>query len=429
MTKVEDRTKARHAEERDAIARLEARTSRRLRLWGKNVPVILPPNFTLLQVTPALDAGGVERTTLDVAAAVVAAGGKAIVVSEGGRLEGELIASGAELVRLPVATKNPFKIKANAQALKALIAERKVSLVHARSRAPAFSALAAAKAMGVPSVATYAGVYGSVSPWKRWYNGVMARSDLVIANSGFTRAHVLAVHRTDPARVIAIPRGVDLAAFDPAAVAAERIEALRQAWGIDERDTRPVLLLAGRLTRWKGQGLAVQAARRLAARGVSDFILVLAGDDQGRDHYRKELETAIAGAALTGCVRLVGHCADMPAAYLAADIALAPSLRPEAFGRTAVEPQAMGRPVIAADHGAARETVLPGETGWLVPPGDLEAWTDAIEAALAAGPHAWTRMGQEGIVRVRGLYSVEAMTRATLEAYAKLLASRASAAS
>ncbi len=388
----------------------------------------LPPHFTLLQVTPRLDAGGVERTTLDVAKAVIAAGGRAVVVSEGGRLEGELLAMGAELVRLPVASKNPLTLLANARALKAMIAERQVSLVHARSRAPAFSALAAARATNTPSVATYAGVYNSTTPWKRWYNGVMARADLVIANSDFTRAHVLAMHRTDPAKVIAIPRGVDLAAFDPAAVSADRVEALRHAWGIGERDTRPVILLAGRLTRWKGQALAVQAARRLNARGVSDFILVLAGDDQGRDAYRMELETAIAGAALGDCVRIVGHCADMPAAYLAADVAIAPSLRPEAFGRTAVEPQAMGRPVIAADHGAARETVLPGETGWLVPPGDPQAWTDAIEAALAAGPHAWTRMGQEGIAQVRGRYSVDAMTRATLEAYAALLASRASAA-
>ncbi|OYX30744.1 MAG: glycosyl transferase [Caulobacterales bacterium 32-69-10] len=381
-----------------------------------------------MQVTPRLDAGGVERTTLDVAKAVIAAGGRAVVVSEGGRLEGELLAMGAELVRLPVASKNPLTLLANARALKAMIAERQVSLVHARSRAPAFSALAAARATNTPSVATYAGVYNSTTPWKRWYNGVMARADLVIANSDFTRAHVLAMHRTDPAKVIAIPRGVDLAAFDPAAVSADRVEALRHAWGIGERDTRPVILLAGRLTRWKGQALAVQAARRLNARGVSDFILVLAGDDQGRDAYRMELETAIAGAALGDCVRIVGHCADMPAAYLAADVAIAPSLRPEAFGRTAVEPQAMGRPVIAADHGAARETVLPGETGWLVPPGDPQAWTDAIEAALAAGPHAWTRMGQEGIAQVRGRYSVDAMTRATLEAYAALLASRASAA-
>lgn len=387
----------------------------------------LPPDFTLLQVTPRLDAGGVERTTLDVSAAVIAAGGRSIVVSEGGRLEDKLKAQGAELVRLPVASKNPLIIRRNGRDLVELIRDRKVSLIHARSRAPGFSALAAARATGTPSVATYAGVYGTTTPWKRWYNGVMARTDLVIANSEFTRAHILAVHRTDPAKVVAIPRGVDLEAFDPAKVAAGRVEALRHEWGIGERDTRPVILLAGRLTRWKGQGLAIQAARRLQARGVSDFILVLAGDDQGRDAYRKELETAISGAALNDCVRLVGHCADMPAAYLAADFAIAPSTRPEAFGRTAVEPQAMGRPVAAADHGATRETVLPGETGWLVPPGDLEAWTDALEAALAAGPHAWARMGEEGIVRARDLYSVEAMTHATLAAYASLLARKAEA--
>jgi len=390
--------------------------------------VTLPPAFTLLQVTPRLDTGGVERTTVDVAAAVVAAGGRAIVASEGGRLEDALAAAGAALVRLPVASKNPLTIAANGRALKALAVRERVSLIHARSRAPAFSALWAARAARIPFVATYAGVYNARSPWKRWYNGVMARADLVIANSDFTRAHVLASHGADPGRVAAIPRGVDLAEFDPAAVAAERVRSVRRAWGIDETESRPVVLLAGRLTRWKGQALAVQAARRLRARGVSDFILVLAGDDQGRDAYRQELEAAITGAAMGEAVRLVGHCADMPAAYLAADLACAPSLEPEAFGRTAVEPQAMGRPVLAADHGATAETVTPGRTGWLVAPGDVDAWAAALEAALVAGPEAWARMGQAGMADVRSRFSVTAMTNATLEAYAQLLASRASAA-
>jgi glycosyltransferase involved in cell wall biosynthesis len=384
----------------------------------------LPPGFTLLQVVPALDSGGVEQTALDVAAAVVAAGGRALVVSSGGRLEPKLIALGAVAVRMPVQSKSPFTIAANALRLKALIARERVSLVHARSRAPAFSSLWAARAAGVPFVATYAGVYNAGSRLKRWYNGVMARGDLVIANSAYTRAHLIAEHAVDPDKVVAIPRGIDLDTFDAAAVADERVSSLRQMWGLDER---PTVLLAARLTRWKGHGLMLQALALLQARDALGFNVVFVGDAQGRSAYRAELVQEIARLGLEDRVRLVGHCNDMPAAYLAADLVVAPSLQPEAFGRTAVEPQAMGRPILAADHGATRETVVDGQTGWLVPPGDADAWADALEQALAAGPQGWARMGLEGRTRARELFSVEAMTAATLEAYGRLMASKASA--
>ena len=388
----------------------------------------LPADFTLLQVTPELDTGGVERTTIDIARAVTAAGGRSLVASQGGRLEPALAEAGGELVRLPVASKNPLVVHANTRTLERLIRAERVSLVHVRSRAPAFSALKAARRAAVPSVATYHGIYAASSPLKRWYNGVMTRGDRVIANSGFTRDHLIAAHGVDPAKVATIPRGLDLTSFDPASVAPDRIAEMRTRWGVAADEKRPVLLLAGRLTRWKGQGLLVEALARLKARGNDRVLAVLAGDDQGRSGFRQELEAAIAAAGLGDQVRLVGHTADMAAAYLAADLACAPSLAPEAFGRTAVEPQAMGRPVLAAAHGAAEETVVPGETGWLVPPGDPEAWADAIEDALAAGPGAWARVGREGMARARSLYSVEAMAAATLALYAELLASRASAA-
>ena len=380
----------------------------------------LPPRFTLLQVRPALDAGGVEQTALDVAAAVVEAGGRAIVASSGGRLEPRVKACGAVSIKAPLDSKNPLVIALNALRLSRLVAHQGVVLVHARSRAPAFSALWAARRNGVPFVTTYAGVYKAGSRLKRWYNAVMTRGDLVIANSDFTRAHLIAEHAVDPAKVITIPRGIDLGAFDAAAVSDERVASLRAAWGLDDR---PVLLLAARLTRWKGHGLILEALGLLKARGVEAVQAVFVGDDQGRTGYRAELVREIARLGLGDQVRLVGHCLDMPAAYLAADLALAPSLEPEAFGRTAVEPQAMGRPILAADHGATRETVLDGQTGWLVTPGDAGAWADAIEEALAAGPHVWARMGEEGRARARSLFSVDAMTRATLQAYERLLGS------
>ena len=381
----------------------------------------LPPDFTLLQVIPDLETGGAEQTTLDVAAAVVRAGGRALVASRGGRMVEQLEAAGGVWVPMPAHSKNPLVMAANRRRLITLIRREHVSLVHVRSRAPAFAAFAAARAAGVPALATYHGLYNGGSPLKRWYNAVMTRGAVVIANSDFTRDHVIAEHKIAPEKVIAIPRGVDFARFDPTSVAPARLTMLRAHWGLAEDERRVRFLLAGRLTRWKGQALLIDAAVRLKARGEDGFLLILVGDDQGRRGYRAELEEAVREANLQDAVRLVGHCDDMPAAYLIADVACAPSLDPEAFGRTAVEPQAMGRPVIAADHGAARETVAKGETGWLAPPGDAEAWADAMAAAIAAGPEGRAAMGHLGAQRARRLYSVETMCEATLEVYAGLV--------
>jgi glycosyltransferase involved in cell wall biosynthesis len=384
----------------------------------------LPSDFVLLQVVPRLETGGAEQTTLDIAAAVQAAGGRAIVASMGGRMEGGLKASGARLERMTVHSKNPLVMLGNAWRLARLIRREGVKLIHVRSRAPAFSAAIASRLTGVPLLATYHGVYNAKSPIKRWYNGVMTRGEVVIANSQFTRAHVIAQHPIDPAKVVAIPRGVDTARFNPAALTPARKAALRDAWALDPDDRRVKILLAGRLTRWKGQVLAVDAAARLKARGITNFVLIMAGDSQGRVSYLSELEGAILRHGLRDNIRIVGHCADMPAAYALADIAIAPSLDPEAFGRTAVEPQLMGTPVIAADHGATRETVVPGETGWLARPGDADAWTEALAQAIAAGPEGRAKMGKAAMARARALYSVEAMCAATLKVYADVLRKR-----
>lgn len=384
-------------------------------------PPISLAGRTVLQVVPALDAGGVERTAVDVAAAVVRAGGRSLVVSAGGRLEEELADAGVEHLRLPLDRRSPAALASNALKLRALIRREAVDLVHARSRAPAWSALWAARRAGVAFVTTYAGIYNARSGLKRAYNGVMARGDAVIANSEFTRAHLLAQHGTDAGRVTPIARGLDLQRFDPAVVSLERIEAARTAFGVARSPGRTVAILAGRLTRWKGQTLAVEALAKAVAAGA-DLGLVLAGDAQGRNAYRQELTELAARLEVADRVVVLGHWTDMPAAYLAADIAVAPSLDPEAFGRTAAEPQAMGRPVLAADHGAARETVRHGVTGVLVAPGEVNAWAAALADAAAWDPHRRRDMGRLGRAWVRERFSARAMTDATLALYAELLA-------
>jgi len=383
----------------------------------------LPPNFTLLQVVPELETGGAEQTTLDIAKAVVRAGGRALVASRGGRMTARLEASDAILIPLPMQSKSPLTIARNGARLADLVRREKVSMIHARSRAPAISALMASRATGVPFVATYHGVYAAKGPLKRWYNSVMTRGQLTIANSAYTRERIIAEHGLAPDTVVAINRGVDLDWFDPETMTAQRIDTLLDRWNVDPTDARVKFVLAGRLTRWKGQRLIIDAAARLKASGGPEPLILLVGDDQGRNDYRAELETAIRAGGLGESVRLVGHCDDMPAAYLIADYALTPSLLPEPFGRTAVEPQAMGRPVLAADQGAARETVVDGETGWLVAPGDETAWAAALAKAIAQSPAKRAKMGAAAAARARRLYSVDAMCEATLNLYARIVGS------
>ncbi len=384
----------------------------------------LPPNFTLLQVVPELETGGAEQSTLDVAQAVVRAGGKALVATRGGRMTTRLEADGGRLAQLPVQSKNPLVMLGNAARLVDLIRKESVSIVHARSRAPAFSALWAAKSTDTPFVATYHGVYNARSSLKRWYNAVMTRGDLVIANSQYTRDHVLTEHGLAAERIVTIPRGVDLERFNPRWVDPDRVDALRAAWGVEAGDPRIKFVLGGRLTRIKGHLLIIEAAARLKAEGRDDFIVLFVGDDRGNADYSREVEGAARAAGVGDRIRAVGHCDDMPAAYLVGDVAMLPTTKPESFGRAAVEPQVMGRPVMASNHGGVTETVVDGETGWLITSGDAAAWAVGLTRAIDTERVRLAEMGQIAANRARRLYSVDAMCEMTLAAYGQILDAR-----
>jgi glycosyltransferase involved in cell wall biosynthesis len=381
--------------------------------------------ISVLQIIPGLDAGGAERTTIDIAAALAGRGDRALVASQGGRLEDELRSAGGELVRLEVGAKNPVAILRNGLALIRLIGREGVDIVHARSRAPAWSALLACRRTGTPVVTTYHGIYNDRMPLKRFYNSVMARGDVVIANSGYTARIIAERHGTPPGRVAVIARGADLDRFRPEAVDPARQQALRQAWELNGPE-RVVLHLA-RLTGWKGQRVVIDAAALLSGQADLDTVFVLAGDDQGRSAYRAELEGRIAAANLGSRVRIVGHCDDVPAALSLAAVAVVASTEPEAFGRAALEAQAMGVPVVATAIGAAPEVVRapPGvdaaqRTGWLVPPGSPGALAEAIGAALALAPAERQALGLRGRTNA-GRFSVEAMAAATLAVYEGLI--------
>lgn len=376
----------------------------------------------LLQVIPELDAGGAERTTLEVAEAVVAEGGRALVASAGGRLEDELASLGGELVRMPAASKNPLTLIRNMYRLIATIHREGVDIVHARSRAPAWSAKWACDRTGAHFVTTYHGTYNARSGLKRRYNSVMARGECVIANSEFIRDHIAAEHPFAAPRVRVIPRGVDLVRFGPAAVGADRVAALRQAWGLDAAAERAVLFLPARLTGWKGQREAIRALGRLNDDPELDTPwLVLAGDAQGRQTYVEELQALAASEGVADHVLIVGHCSDMPAALMLADLVLTPSNEPEAFGRTAAEAGAMQRPVIAADHGGAREVVLHGETGWRIPPGDPAALAATIAGALSLAPDDRATLGRRARDHVAAEFSTASLQASTLRVYHEVL--------
>ena len=385
---------------------------------------------TILQIIPELDTGGAELSTIEIADAVQSAGGSCIVLTEGGRLVHRLRETGAEVRFFPAATKNPLRILWNAHRIARIVRTHGVSLLHARSRAPAWSALIAARRTGIPFVTTYHGAYAEKSDVKRLYNSIMARGDAVIANSHYTADLIRMRYGTPRAKLHVVYRGVDGALFDPAHVSAERVTAVRNRWGVD--GNRRVVLHAARLTPWKGQRFVIKAAALLKERGVlDDTIFILAGDAQRRGAYQSALAQQIDDAGLQEHVRIVGHENDMAAAFRASHVAVVASIEPEAFGRAATEAQVMATPVIATDIGAPPETVLgrPGvsasrATGWLVPPEDAGQLADAIAEALAMPPAEYSRMGARARAHVLQSFSLRQMKQQTLQIYDSLLGTR-----
>lgn len=370
----------------------------------------------VLQIVPRLDIGGAERGTVDIARAVVEAGGTAIVVSQGGVLETELLRAKARHIVLPVASKSPFTIQRNIGRLVDLIRAEDVDLVHVRSRAPAWSALPAARRTGRPLVTTFHAPYNAGTGMKRRYNGIMAKGDRVIAISDFIARHVRETYGVGEDRLRCIHRGVDIVGLDPAAVSSERVASLAARWNLP--DGVPVVMLPGRLARWKGQTVMIEAMAQLARK---DVVCLLVGVGSGSGGLRRELEQKIAAHDLANRVVLIDGCQDMAAAYRLADVVVSASTDPEGFGRVAVEGQAMGVPVVATNHGAALETVEPGVTGWLVPPGDARALAHAVDAALDLDAEARVRLAAIARARVVEQFSRARMCAATLAVYRELL--------
>ena len=372
-----------------------------------------PP--AVLQVVPSLVSGGVERGTIDLAGALTAAGWTAYVASAGGPMEHLLGRVGAHHLTLPLASKNPLTIRRNATALRDIIRRHRIDIVHARSRAPAWSAWLAARATRRRFVTTFHNAYPADLPLKHWYNSIMARGERIIAISQFVGDHVLATYGVGTDRLRVIPRGVDRTVFDTSRVNGERVAKLAAQWRVP--DGTKVVMLPGRLTRWKG-GLDFIAAIALLER--RDLCCLLVGAEQ-RAGFRRELEAAIERHGLIGMFRIIEDCRDMPAAYALSDIVVSASTDPEGFGRVIIEAQAMGRPVIATDHGGARETISPGNSGWLVPPANPSALAAAISEALSLDAVERAAYARRTAAHIASAYTRELMCASTIDVYEELL--------
>lgn len=385
---------------------------------------------TILQIVPRLEAGGAERTTVDIAQAIADAGGRAIVVAEHGGMVPELEAAGGEYIAMRAASKNPLQMLKTAINLVALIKQNNVDIVHARSRAPAWPALWAARWTKRPFVTTYHGVYSQTNALKAFYNSSMTRSDAIIANSAMIAALVAQRVPAAKTRITTIYRGTDLEAFVPDAVSLARRQAMQQKWNLQPADAnRPLILNVARLTGWKGQEVLIEAMDQvLETSGPDRPLLILAGGSQNDTAYETRLRQTIKTRGLNDHIRLVGHCDDVPAALNLATCMVVASTREEAFGRAAVEAGAAGVVTIATDHGGAKETILtPPEvneaerTGWRVPPGDAEALAQALQTVLALPPEARDVIGMQATKFVSKHFSLQAMCTQTLQVYNALL--------
>lgn len=371
----------------------------------------------VLQVLPEMETGGVEVGTVEVASELQKHGIKNFVASQGGRMVYDLDKLKVPHFTLPLKSKNPFKMRKNARALEKIIRDNGINIVHARSRAPAWSAYWAAKRAGVKFVTTFHGTYG-LGPWgiKRIYNRVMTYGERVIAISNHIKNHILQNYKTDEAKIRLIHRCADIERFSPSAVTQERMINKIKEYNI--ADDKPVLLLPGRITRWKGQHLLIEA---LAKMKNQNYYCIITGDSQGRQHYMDYLEDLVRKYKLEDRVGFFGRYSDVPALMMVANVVLSTAIEPEAFGRISIEGQAMGKIVVASDIGGTLDTVVDGKTGKLFKSNDAQSLADALDWALNLSAAEAEKIGKAGIKNVRDNFTKQIMCGKTIEVYKEVL--------
>ncbi len=380
-------------------------------------------NLKVLQVIPKLGYGGAETGCYDIAHYLPENGCKSFIVTSGGELLKFVDKKKVKVFRLPVQSKNPLLILINAIILTFIILFNNISIVHARSRAPAWSCLIASKITSRKFVTTFHGTYNFKSGLKKLYNSVMVRSDLIIAGSNFIFSHIkenYSNYLNQKKKLLVVFRGINVDYFDPTTKLETEEKKLLKQWEI-EKDKK-IILLPGRLTTWKGQEVFIEAINLVNIElGYEAFYAVILGSDQGRDLYKKKLIRLSEQYRLTKQLRFIDHCKDMALAYKVSDIIVSASIEPEAFGRVSVEAQSMEKPIIASNIGGSNETVVDEKTGYLFKAGDAKSLSQKILKTLTIDETQLKLIGNEGRKNIVQKFNVEKMCFSTYSEYKRLI--------
>ena len=380
-------------------------------------------NLKVLQVIPKLGYGGAETGCYDIAHYLPENGCKSFIVTSGGELLKFVDKNKVKVFKLPVQSKNPILILINAIILTFIILFNNISIVHARSRAPAWSCLIASKITSRKFVTTFHGTYNFKSNLKKLYNSVMVRSDLIIAGSNFIFSHIkenYSNYLNQKKKLLVVFRGINVDYFDPTTKLETEEKKLLKQWEI-EKDKK-IILLPGRLTTWKGQEVFIEAINLVNIElGYEAFYAVILGSDQGRDLYKKKLIRLSEQYRLTKQLRFIDHCKDMALAYKVSDIIVSASIEPEAFGRVSVEAQSMEKPIIASNIGGSNETVVDEKTGYLFKAGDAKSLSQKILKTLTIDKTQLKLIGIEGRKNIVQKFNVEKMCFSTYSEYKRLI--------
>ena len=380
-------------------------------------------NLKVLQVIPKLGYGGAETGCYDVAHYLPEHNCESFIVTSGGELIKFINKEKVKLIKLPVKSKNPLIILFNAIALIFIILFYNISIVHARSRAPAWSCLLATKVTGRKFVTTFHGTYNFKSKIKRLYNSVMVRSSLIIAGSNFIFSHIKEnyyEYLNIKKKLLVICRGINVDYFDQSTKTEIEEQKLLKSWGIEEN--KKIILLPGRLTSWKGQELFIEAINLVNMQlGYEAFYAIILGNDQGRNLYKKKLIRLTEQHRMTKQLKFIDHCKDMALAYKVSSIVVSSSIEPEAFGRVAVEAQSMEKLIIASNIGGSKETVIDEKTGFLFESGSIKSLSEKILKALNLDDNTLKIIGIEGRKNIVNKFNVEKMCFSTYSEYKKLM--------
>jgi len=379
-------------------------------------------NLKVLQVIPKLGYGGAETGCYDIAHYLPENNCGSFIITSGGELIKFIDKKKVKLIKLPVHSKNPILILINALLISSIILFYKINIVHARSRAPAWSCLIACKLTSRKFVTTFHGTYNFKSKLKKFYNSVMVRSDLIIAGSNFIFSHInenYSKYLSFKKKLLVIFRGINVDYFDPETKLESDEKKLLKVWDINK--DKKIILLPGRLTSWKGQELFIEAINLVNIElGYESFYGIILGSDQGRDLYKKKLTRLSEQYRMNNQVRFIDHCNDMALAYKVSDIVVSASIEPEAFGRVSVEAQSMQKVIIASNIGGSNETVVDGKTGFLFQSGDAQSLSKTILKVLNMNDASLKLIGSEGRKNIIQKFNVEKMCFSTYSEYKKI---------